>query len=339
MQLTNKAWSGGPATTEALTERVKMNQYEFRNTALAVALSATLLTFSGCGGGGSGGGTSSGGTTGGGTQPITAFNLVGTVNGTIIEAFGDNGSYYRTESIDDGSPEHDFSLALPVGIGFRLVMTTNENGPGDPIRTTLGFPDGNGGTSIVFRSDGLTQEVNIGHIELILEPGPELDSQDSNGDGVVDIPKEITLVDGIEVEGIEGDKSPQDEDGDGIVNVYDTDYEEDPKDSDDDGIPDDSDANPHNDEDGDNKLSDSKDSDGDGYHDDDQDHDGLPDNDSPDDGGVTNGNGYTLLAWNDLGMHCMDSDFSVWSILPLPIPSMRNSSAMANGSRMLMVFR
>lgn len=26
--------------------------------------------------------------------------------------------------------------------------------------------------------------------------------------------------------------------------------------------------------------------------------------------------GYTLLAWNDLGMHCMDSDYSVFSILP-----------------------
>ncbi|MDD5366270.1 MAG: hypothetical protein PHR30_13105 [Gallionellaceae bacterium] len=26
--------------------------------------------------------------------------------------------------------------------------------------------------------------------------------------------------------------------------------------------------------------------------------------------------GYTLLAWNDLGMHCMDGDFSVFSILP-----------------------
>lgn len=28
------------------------------------------------------------------------------------------------------------------------------------------------------------------------------------------------------------------------------------------------------------------------------------------------GTGFTLLAWNDLGMHCMDGDFSVFSILP-----------------------
>lgn len=34
-------------------------------------------------------------------------------------------------------------------------------------------------------------------------------------------------------------------------------------------------------------------------------------------GGTTTANGsYTLLAWNDLGMHCMDGDFSVFSILP-----------------------
>jgi len=31
---------------------------------------------------------------------------------------------------------------------------------------------------------------------------------------------------------------------------------------------------------------------------------------------ITTKNGYTLLAWNDLGMHCMDGDYSVFSILP-----------------------
>ncbi|MCB1958631.1 MAG: hypothetical protein KDG55_23400, partial [Rhodocyclaceae bacterium] len=32
-------------------------------------------------------------------------------------------------------------------------------------------------------------------------------------------------------------------------------------------------------------------------------------------GGQVVGN-WTVLAWNDLGMHCMDSDYSVFSILP-----------------------
>jgi hypothetical protein len=29
-----------------------------------------------------------------------------------------------------------------------------------------------------------------------------------------------------------------------------------------------------------------------------------------------NGGGYTVVAWNDLGMHCMDDDYSVFSLLP-----------------------
>lgn len=33
-------------------------------------------------------------------------------------------------------------------------------------------------------------------------------------------------------------------------------------------------------------------------------------------GGSTGSKGYALTAWNDLGMHCMDSDYSVFSILP-----------------------
>lgn len=33
-------------------------------------------------------------------------------------------------------------------------------------------------------------------------------------------------------------------------------------------------------------------------------------------GGGTTASSYTLVAWNDLGMHCMDGDYSVFSILP-----------------------
>jgi PKD repeat protein len=31
---------------------------------------------------------------------------------------------------------------------------------------------------------------------------------------------------------------------------------------------------------------------------------------------MAQGSGYTLIGWNDLGMHCMDADYSVFSILP-----------------------
>ena len=37
---------------------------------------------------------------------------------------------------------------------------------------------------------------------------------------------------------------------------------------------------------------------------------------SADIGSIVRDRGYKLLAWNDLGMHCMDSDYSIFSILP-----------------------
>ncbi|MDD2906664.1 MAG: hypothetical protein PHC74_10200 [Sulfurimonas sp.] len=72
------------------------------------------------------------------------------------------------------------------------------------------------------------------------------------------------------------------------------------------------------------------DNDNDNDNDDDDENDNEDDNDNDDgdtnSGGTTTGGGtttpttsgsYTLLAWNDLGMHCFDgSDFSVFSILP-----------------------
>lgn len=48
----------------------------------------------------------------------------------------------------------------------------------------------------------------------------------------------------------------------------------------------------------------------DGFHDDDRNQDGLRDNPPPSDSSVK------VLAFNDLGMHCMDRDFSISSILP-----------------------
>ena len=37
------------------------------------------------------------------------------------------------------------------------------------------------------------------------------------------------------------------------------------------------------------------------------------------------GTGYTIVGWNDLGMHCIDNDFSVMSILPPTTTSMLRS--------------
>ena len=49
------------------------------------------------------------------------------------------------------------------------------------------------------------------------------------------------------------------------------------------------------------------------------------------DGGGGGGDSYTLLGWNDLGMHCMDADYSVFSILP-PFNNLRAQLIDRNGN-------
>lgn len=56
-----------------------------------------------CGGGGGGGSST------GSVAPSSAdASVVGTVPGTMIEAFGDNGSYHVVESNDNGTSRHPF---------------------------------------------------------------------------------------------------------------------------------------------------------------------------------------------------------------------------------------
>ncbi|OOY43623.1 hypothetical protein BOV92_10785, partial [Solemya velum gill symbiont] len=63
---------------------------------LAASISALLTA---CGSGGGGGTTTP-------PAPSTSFTLSGTVPGTLIEAFCDDGSYYSTTS-DDSVPGSD----------------------------------------------------------------------------------------------------------------------------------------------------------------------------------------------------------------------------------------
>ena len=64
------------------------------NLNLTIAVLALLQAA--CGGGGSGSSTSV-------SPSASSASIGGTVPGTLIEAFGDNGSYYAVDSIDDGS--------------------------------------------------------------------------------------------------------------------------------------------------------------------------------------------------------------------------------------------
>ena len=83
---------------------------------------------------------------GGGSTSISApstpvskpsFNLKGTVPGTLIEAFCEDGSYHAVKSENNSSSKHPFVLKLPTKLSCRLVMTTNEDDPNNKVVTPL----------------------------------------------------------------------------------------------------------------------------------------------------------------------------------------------------------
>ncbi|MCF6206957.1 MAG: hypothetical protein L3J47_08735 [Sulfurovum sp.] len=207
--------------------------------------------------------------------------ITGTVPGTFIEAFCEDGSYHSTSSTQNGTNQHPFSLQVPTEKACRIVMTTNENDDANRVITPISF---NGHNTIRVNKD-----IDIGHIPLALSPN---DIPDTNGDHVSDVSKNVVIND--TTLALSDDTPVMDNNHNGIVDVY--------EDNDHDGTVDAYDDDNHN-----------------GIPDihDDSDDDEIPDavayvNNS----GNTNG-GYTLTAWNDLGMHCMDgNDFSVFSILP-----------------------
>lgn len=228
----------------------------------------------------------------------------GTVPGTVIEAFGDNGSYIRVEStqpssgVDDG--KHPFTIELQPNVGYRLVMTTNE-GTVNEVITPISFYSDNSFSKTQTRfkiDDG--SKVYLGHIDLALDPAEMIDT---NNDGIVDsfvLDNEFNPLkqsdqdkDGIDDFDDEDHGQYQykdsrqdalDPDGDGVVNVYDKDDDNDgvpdesdsdddndgiddvdEPDSDHDGIKDDMDVNVNNDELSDNRYDTKKDTDQDGY--------------------------------------------------------------------------
>ena len=86
--------------------------------------SLVSISFIACGGGGSGDTTDTAGTF---TLNSNTSILSGTVPGTLIEAFCTDGSYYKTNSINNGTSNHPFELELPNNLDCKLVMTTNED--------------------------------------------------------------------------------------------------------------------------------------------------------------------------------------------------------------------
>ncbi len=263
------------------------------------------LALSSCGGGGGGDG---------GSVPSAAISstatVSGTVPGTLIEAFGDNGSYYRTTSRDDGSLKHPFSLELPAGVGLRLVMTTGK-GNAEEVVSPLGFRDNRMRVHTRLML-GAGDHVDIGHVPLAMSRAEAAGDVDGDGDmddvdldGVLDSPFMLddahsplaqANADGDELNDYDDpdhggyrysgkDMDPLDHDGDGVPNMYDPHYTPPAgfSDADHDGLHDKTDdVNPTNVAGKNTRFSDDKD--GDGYHDDDMNRDGFQDGDLDRDG-------------------------------------------------------
>lgn len=279
-------------------------QSTYSKTRFALSLISAAVLLSACGTDNHSSDTSATGSLSPDTMSTTA-SLTGTVPGTLIEAFGDNGSYYAVESTHTEDGHHPFTLNLPAGVGYRLVMTTNK-GTADEVITPIGFRD-NTGTLQTRLMMGVDNQVSLGHIALPMSRA-EAAHLDQDQDGVLDAP--IVLDDYSEAinpllhsdadsDGVEdyndldhggyqyanSTPDPADHDHDGIHNHYDKDYSVAVgiKDDDRDGLIDDvNDTNPSNVVGGNHYFKD--DQNHDGYHDDDLDKDGHHDDDKNRDG-------------------------------------------------------
>ena len=203
--------------------------------------------------------------------------ISGTVPGTLIEAFCKDGTYYKTNSNDNGTSEHPFSLEVPKGLDCKLVMTTNENDANISNRIITPIQFSNTSSSSTYFA--LNADTDLGNIPL-----------EMNSTGVQPLFNLSVADTALDVRVLSYD--PLDVDGDGIPNVYEDDdgdgkYNKDDEDDDGDGIPDTQDSDNKDDIDGDGipNISD-LDDDGDGIHDSidtDKDNDGIPDSSDNDD--------------------------------------------------------
>ena len=241
-----------------------------KTTSLKLSALASALVLAGCGGGSSSTDTAI-------TPSNSLSKISGTVPGTLIEAFCTDGSYYKVTSTDNGTQEHPFEIEVPSTVSCSLVMTTNENDEAKKVITQIGVitPNAQG---TVFRATG---DIDLGNIPLAMDPSDINDeTHDHVSDDILNIQVDGTYI-VVELE------NPLDDDGDGLVNVY--------EDDDGDGIYNSDD----DDDDGDKEIDIDNDSDDDGIDDEydvDDDNDGTVDTVLP--------TTYTANAGRLLGSQC-----------------------------------
>jgi len=179
------------------------------------------------------------------------YAVSGTVPGTLIEAFCQDGSYHKVNSTDNGTAKHPFTIEIPRGVDCKFIMTTNEDDvdTSKHIVTPLLF---NNGTTISSYFQ-LSDDVDLGNIPLPM-----------SGAGV-QTPLTLSITDSkLDVNAYSYD--PLDKDNDNIPNVY--------EDDDNDGV-----TNIHDDDDDGDGTVDSQDSD----YENDTDGDGIEDRYDTDD--------------------------------------------------------
>jgi len=150
---------------------------------------------------------------------VEMSKITGSVPGTLIEVFCSDGSYYSTESEQNGSTQHPFSLEIPKNLACHLVMTTNENDPTTRVITpiTLEGTEGNGSAFIL-----TDDQLDLGYVDLAMSPAQIIDA---NGDQVVDQPLHIKPKQGtIASTSIEED--PLDKNQNGMIDLFEDDDED-----------------------------------------------------------------------------------------------------------------
>jgi len=239
-----------------------------KSTSIALSALAAGLIFTACGSSGSSSGTA-------------MTSITGTVPGTLIEAFCEDGSYYAVNSTNNGTTEHPFEIEVPQNTSCRLVMTTNENTSDASVVTLLTL---NG--SSLFEVNATA--IDLGYIDLPMDRA----GYDDDNNGVSDDLFNVLTPEGAVIS-VELADDPMDIDHDGVINLYDDDDDNDgikddvDPDDDNDGIPDSEDDDSINDFDHDGINNDADiDDDNDGIDDStdtDDDNDGIDDATDPDD--------------------------------------------------------
>jgi hypothetical protein len=150
---------------------------------------------------------------GGGSSTTTISNaqakVSGTVPGTFIEAYCDDGTYVSTKSVQNGTSKHPFELSLPKNITCRFVMTTNENNATQRVVSPINI---NGKPAVK-----LTGDTDIGYVDI---PATYAEATDTDGDHVQDSSVDVTAasINGVAVND-DATKNPFDRNNDGKLDL------------------------------------------------------------------------------------------------------------------------